>query len=201
MSSALFQCNNDDTVLRLSAYLQENPPAGVMQTQTWPFGRLLGLSFRGDCKSVYYYGMDLIPHWPELVAFIGIDETSSVPNDHYKLTMLDTMPANKELRDRILDGYFENLKKDFIKAIFQSYFSYEEVLTITERCVLGSSGWSELDFVTKSIHTMSNQMYSVEIHEFLGSQIKPAYSDVMFNLMLRSMAHFCYLRLRKFKLN
>lgn len=199
MATALFRCRNSDIVLRLSGHIKDNLPCQTCET--WPFDEILGISFRGICRDVYYFCMNLVPQWPGDITFLGIDETSNTPVDQYKIAVLDKYGEKKA---KLFDTYFSILRRDFVRAVFKSYFSYEEALTIVERCALSYSDrdeWQYLQDLSRWFHAVTMLDSSVDLYEAIDKYITPSYGSPMFNFAVRGMVHFCYLRLRKFKMN
>lgn len=199
MATALFRCRNSDIVLRLSGYIKDNLPCQTCET--WPFDEILGISFRGICRDAYYFCMNLVPQWPGDITFLGIDETSNTPVDQYKIATLDKYGEKKA---KLFDTYFSILRRDFVRAVFKSYFSYEEALTIVERCALSyldRDEWQYLQDLSRWFHAVTMLDSSVDLYEAIDKYITPSYGSPMFNFAVRCMVHFCYLRLRKFKMN
>lgn len=202
MATALFQCLGNDVAIRLAQSILANPP--WIGGRTRVSGRLCWFifsgGFDGSCKAVYEYFMGLVPNWKGYVAFIGIDETSNYQEDPYNLKVLDTIPQLPHQRDAVDNQSYMALQQDFLEVIVGTRWSYEEVLTVCERCYLGQDMMDSVKYCTTTIWQLSNAMQLT--HQLVSLVSGPnafTYSEDNSNTLVRCMAHFCYLLRGRFR--
>lgn len=194
MATALFQCVDQPTAAQMQVLILSEPPCD--DVKTWLFGKLFGISFRYDCVQIYHWGMNLVTRFQGRVAFIGIDERASVPDDKYKLMILDNMPAMPSLRNQTERSYFASLKRDFLKAIKKYEYSYEEIHAICQACYLGVDQHDAVNYIARVIYHISNSnIRMINTNNLLDGPVTNNYSDGSHRTMIRCMAHFCYLGL------
>lgn len=196
MAIATFQCDNEDFAIALGYIIKDNPPhrrvrVGVNE-------RFVHLAFVDKCELVYYYCMELVTGCTGRAAFLGIDELALKPGDYYNLATLDTISLNRQKRSYETIKDFNKLRSDFLVAIKQSLYSYDEVLTVCQRCVLGEDKFNSVKYCTDTIHYLSVLTNLVASNVVSALDCQMCYSDGTFNTMVRCMAHYCYLRLAKF---
>lgn len=203
MPIAIFQCDSFETSTDVKNRIRRFCN-GVSGLDYWTMGglnRLLMVSFKGDCDWMYRFCMTMVSTtYLGRAVLIGIDETRESPHDEYKLCTIDTMPYNVNMRDLYHQSAFRKLINDFVPAIQGSKFNWNECLTIAERCVLGADQNDSIDFCTQITMMMSNTHHSRKyIEEFFATLSPSAWAfDCSFTFG-RVMAHWCYLRLAKFK--
>lgn len=201
LATALFQCANANIVPQLANSIYRNPPCqGVKVYQQ---GTLLHMLFYYDFFSVYEYCMNIIPYFSGSVAFIGIDETANSGRDFYNLSVITNTPPVVEYRSSLQAGYMRMLKHDFHRAITGLNFTYEDALTIVERCFLGRdvfSSCSQVSLIIRQLSQIPALKYSY-LDKVVESPDVRFESEVGHWTLIRAMAHICYLRLDKFKLN
>lgn len=199
MPIAVFQCDTSKTVAELETHL-ELCQLPVWELDFWTRGRLLILSFIGDCTYVYNFCMSLVPNYGHRVVFVGIDETKKTPRDEYRICTLDTMTIDGYHHTEQQQNDYRRLIDDFIPAIQGSRFSWAACLTIAERCVLGVDTNESVDFCTQITMMLSNMNHSRKyINDFFWNLSSSGWSTDRSFTFARVMAHWCYLRLPKFK--
>lgn len=197
MAVAIFQCSDSAFPMMLGNVIANNPPFRCIQVK--PDGRKLYLLFRGDCETVYYYCMDVTMGCDHRAAFVGIDEIALRPSDYYDLAALTVMSPRFDSRRYEVKKSFNKFREDFFTAINRSFYSYDEVFTICQRCVLGVDKFNSVKYCTDTIHYMSvlNNLRASNIASALDCHA--CWANESFNTMVLCMAHFCYLRLPKFR--
>lgn len=202
MSTALFQCLNDDVVMRLATAINMNPPNVKFKQYPLIFERCLGISFEGDSNYMYCWSMDFVMNFSGYAAFIGVDERKRLPVDKYNISVVDSLPWDYKLRSFQQTSYFNLLVVDFTKTLKMIDFGYEDIYTICDRCFIGNDRVS-VEKCAKVIHwfvTNPNMWKTpVDIARYINGFGLEVYSGGRFNTMARCMVHFCYLRLRRFR--
>lgn len=197
MAVAMFKCVDMSTASEFNAFLGSALPvhidsAGAGADYSW-------LEFRKDFEDMYRYCMDAVPHYSGRVAFIGIDQNATGVRDFYSISLLSKMKPGRVLQD--LAPYYNYLLSDFTVAINNSYLSWEEVVSICERCFLGFILYDSVNAISRTIYALS-QGYSTpqEVAGFLERLGNFAYDpDRVWNNLVHVMIHFCMLRLPKFR--
>lgn len=201
MSVALFQCFDDDTVLKLQSVILASPPQVSFVTRPLCFERCLGILFQGDCNYMYCWCMDLTMNYHGYVAFIGIDAKRNRPVDTYKLSIVDCLPYNYALRSFEEISHFNILVRDFTKVLRTLDFDFESISTVCERCFIGRDTTSMIK-CARVIYwfTQNHDMWrtAVDIAKYINGFELEVYSG-RFNTMSRCMVHFCMLCLPKFR--
>ena len=197
MSTALFQCIDESTAV--------NVGQAVMTSQLWsscrvyPFGRLLGVFFMADCREFYNFCMHVVSQSPGVAAFIGIDVYESTPDDPYKLQILTTMPYLQSIRNNTEVRYYNLLVKDFLRSIQKYEYDYQSVLNVVSRCFLGQDEANSVETIARTIYYLANSnLRRINTTMLIENAGVTSNSDAGFRLMIRCMAHFCYLNLHKF---
>lgn len=196
MAVAIFQCSDSASAMMLGNAIYNSPPfRGV---QVLPDGRKVHLVFRGDCETVYYYCMEVVLGCEHRAAFLGIDEVALRPVDYYNIAELSVMPMISKSRSYSARKSFNKLQSDFLPTIKRSFYSYEEVMTICQRCVLGVDKFNSVKYCADTIHYLSVLTNTSIVNMASLLDCQTCWSDGVFNTMVLCMAHFCYLRLPKF---
>lgn len=201
LATALFQCADMNTIEQLANTIYRNPPCP--NVKVYKQGLLMYIWFYYDFKTVYEYCMNLIPYCSGSAAFIGIDETANGPRDYYSLAVITNTPYLVEFRSGLQKGYLRTLKHDFHRAISRCNFTYEEAATIVQRCFIGRDVFASCNQIALIIRQLSQipllkYSYLDQVVESPDVRIE---SEVGHWTLIRAMAHICYLRLEKFKLN
>lgn len=201
MATALFQCCDVNTVEKLAYAIYRNPPySGV---KIYKQGLLMYMSFYYDFITIYEYCMNMIPYFSGSATFIGIDEKADGCSDHYSLACLTNTPYLVEYRSGLQRGYLRTLKHDFHRAITKANFTYEEALTIVQRCYIGrdvNTGCNKIALIVRQLSQIPLLKYTY-LDQVVESPDVRFESEVGHLTLIRTMAHICYLRLSKFKLN
>lgn len=201
MPVALFQCLDDDTVLKLQSAMHKNPPLLYFVTRPLCFERCLAVPFTGNCNYMYCWCMDLVLNFHGYAAFIGIDAKRNRPVDVYKLSIVDCLPYNYKLRSFEETSRYNILVSDFTRVLKILDFDFESIATVCERCFIGRDTTSMIK-CARVIYwfTQNRDMWdnAVDIVRYLNGFGIELYSG-RFNTMSLCMAHFCMLRSRRFR--
>ena len=202
MATAMFQCISNEVAIKLSQGILANPP--WLGGRTRVSGRLCWFIFSGEfdgsCKAVYEYFMNLVTNWPGYVAFIGIDETSNYQEDPYNLQIIDTIPQLPHQRDVEDNQSYMALQQDFLNVIVGTRYTYEEVLTICQRCYIGQDLMDSVKYCTTTIWQLSNaSQLTQSLISLVSGPNAFTYSEDNSNTLVRCMAHFCYLLRDRFR--
>lgn len=200
MSYALLECIDVDTAKNLCTFLRNaSGRAGVEFSPNF-FGRMVGASYQGDFNFVYPFFMELVTYYPRKIAFIGINDKNTYPDDDYKLVLLEDMPVYATLRNATEKKYWDILKKDFLKAVNKSGMTYDEFVTIIQRCAIGQVSDRDIGMCAMDFKTLANgNQRMMNLEALLDSGRLYDSMSYGFYTQMRSMAHVCYLRLRKFR--
>lgn len=197
MGVAMFKCVDMSTASEFNAFLGSAIPVhldsfGSGADYSW-------LVFRKDFEVMYNYCMDAVPHYSGRVAFIGIDQNATDVRDPYKISLLSKMKPGRVQND--LAPYYNQLLLDFTVAINNSHLSWENVVSICERCLLGYILYDSVNAISRAVYTLS-QGYSTpqQVAVFLDKLDNFAYDpDLVWNNLVHVLIHFCMLRLPKFR--
>lgn len=164
-------------------------------------GRSVHMIFKKGFQKMYNYCMDVIPYYAGDIAFLGVDETRSEFGDYYYVSIIDSINYNPNLRDRCSVVYYQRLIESFTEAINNSFLTYEEALTICQRCRLGKDWVNSVETCAKIAYTLSQDSNSPQtVYDYIESFGPQVYSEAgRLNTMVRVMVHFCLLRLPRFK--
>lgn len=197
MGVAMFKCVDMRTASEFNSFIGPAVPvhidsAGAGSDYSW-------LEFRKNFEDMYRYCMDAVPHYSGRVAFIGIDQNATNVGDPYKISLLSRMKPGRISTD--LAPYYNYLLLDFTVAINNSCLSWEEVVAVCERCILGYILFDSVNAISRAVYTLS-QGYSTpqDVAVFLDRLGNFAYDpDRVWNNLVHVMVHFCMLRLPKFR--
>ena len=152
-------------------------------------------------EEAYKFCMNAVVNFAGGIAFLGINEQADDYNGPYSLGLLTNMPSDYKKREEWQKKAFRKLISDFCEVTQNYDFTWEEVMTVCQRCAIGESWQDSALNCARIIHRLfTSKMPVEETESYINSYGACVYSiDHKFNNIVLCMAHFCMLRLTRFK--